>query len=69
MQQLVRYLNTHKSQIQIHNIKLKDSEKKITQLKDLFYNNKGVKDLSVKITLKEGAQIIQQKGRPQPIHL
>ena len=52
---------------QIHNIKLYDTETKITQLKseikDLFYKKKEIKDLSVKSNLKEGAQTIQQKGR------
>ena len=60
-------------QRQLHTIKLDDTEKKIAQLKnefkDLFYNNKEIKDLSVKINPKEEAQIIQQKGRPIPIHL
>ena len=36
------------------------------EFKDLFYNNKEIKDLSVKINLKERAQIIQQKRRPIP---
>ena len=48
-------------------------DKKIIKLqkdfKELFYNNKEIKNLSVKVQLKEGAQIIQQKGRPIPIHL
>ena len=46
--------------------------KKVKQLvpfSDLFYNNNEIKGLEVKIKLKEGAQIIQQKGRPIPIHL
>ena len=37
--------------------------------KDLFYNNTKIKNLSVKINLKKDAKIIQQKGRPVPIHL
>ena len=37
--------------------------------KNLFNNNKEIKNLSVKINVKAGAQIIQQKGRPIPIHL
>ena len=39
------------------------------EFKDLFYNNTETKNLSVKINLKEGANIMQQKGRPIPIHL
>ena len=50
-----------------------ETEKKILKLKnefkDLFYNNTEIKDLEVKIDLKEDAKIIQQKGRPVPIHL
>ena len=50
-----------------------DTERKTAHLKhkfnDLFYNNKEIKDLSVKINPKEGAQIIQQKRRPIPTHL
>ena len=59
--------------IQIHSIKLDITERRIIKIhngfKDLFYNNKEIKNLSVKINLKAGAQIIQQKGRPIPIHL
>ena len=36
---------------------------------DLFYNNKEIKNLSVKIQLKEGAQIKQQNRTPIQIHL
>ena len=67
------HLNAVNSEIQIHNVKMDDTERKTVQLKnefrDLFYNNKETKDLSLKINLKEGAHIIQQKGRPIPIHL
>ena len=38
-------------------------------MKDLFDNYTEIKNLSVKINLKEDAKIIQQKGRPIPIHL
>ena len=66
-------LNTTTDDIKIHNIKLDEIEKKILKLKnefkDLFYNNTELKDLEVKIDLKEDAKIIQQKGRPVPIHL
>ena len=43
--------------------------KQLVPFSDLFYNNNEIKGLEVKIKLKEGAQIIQQKGRPIPIHL
>ena len=50
-----------------------NTERKIIKLqndfKELFYNNKEIKKLSVKMNIKTGAQIIQQKGRPVPIHL
>ena len=50
-----------------------ETEKKILKLKneykDLFYNNTEIKDLEVKIDLKEDAKIIQQKGRSVPLHL
>ena len=45
------------------NLKLKN------EFKDLFYNNTEIKDLEVKVDLKEDTKIIQQKGRPVPIHL
>ena len=66
-------VNTTTDDIKIHNIKMDETEKKILKLKnefkDLFYNNTEIKDLEVKIDLKEDAKIIQQKGRPVPIHL
>ena len=66
-------LNSNNDAIQTHNIILDNTERKIIKLqndfKDLFYNNKEIKNLSVKMNLKTGAQIIQQKGRPIPIHL
>ena len=73
MQQLKINLNSNNDAIQIHNINLDNKERKIIKLqidfKDLFYNIKEIKNLSIKINLKTGAQIIQQKGRPIPIHL
>ena len=74
MQRLKINLNSNNdAAIQIHNMNLDNTERKIIKLqndfKDLFYNNKEIKNLSVKINLKTGAQIIQQKGRPIPIHL
>ena len=66
-------LNTTTEDVKIHNIKLDETQKKIQKLKnefkDLFYNNTEIKNLSVMINLKEDAKIIQQKGRPVPIHL
>ena len=35
----------------------------------MLYNNTEIKDTVVKINLKENANIIQQNGRPIPIHL
>ena len=73
MRRLGKHLNTYNSEIQIHNIQPGGTKEKIADLKnefkDLFYNNNGIKDLSVKINLKEGAQIIQQKTRLIPIYL
>ena len=73
MKRLEISLNTTNENIKIHNIRMDDTEKKILKLKiefkDLFYNNSEIKNLSVKINLKEDANIIQQKGRPIPIHL
>ena len=66
-------LHTTTEDVKIHNIKLDETQKKILKLKnefkDLFYNNTEIKNLSVKINLKADAKIIQQKGRPVPIHL
>ena len=65
-------LSSNNDTIQIHNIKLDNMERRIRKLqndlKDLFYNNKEIKKISVKINLKAEAQIIQ-KGKPIPIHL
>ena len=73
MQRLNINLSSNNEAIQIHNIKLDNTDKKIIKLqndfKDLFFNNKEMKNLSVNVELKEGAQIIQQKGRPIPKHL
>ena len=73
MNRLAITLNTTNEDVKIHNIKMDEVEKKTLKLKnefkDLFYNNTEIKNLEVKIDLKEGAKIIQQKGRPVPIHL
>ena len=59
--------------VKIHNIGMGETEKKIVNLKnefkDLLYINNEIKDLVVKINLEEDANIIQQTGRPIPIHL
>ena len=66
-------MSSNNDAIQIHNLNLDSTEIKLIKLqndfKDLIYNNKEIKNLSVKINIKTGAQIIQQKGRPIPIHL
>ena len=73
MQRLKPNLSSNNEAIQIDKIKLDNMDKKIIKLqndfKDLFYNNKEIKNLSVKVHLKDGAQIIQQIGRPIPIHM
>ena len=73
MKRLEITINSNTEAIKIHNIKMDDNEKRILKLKnefkDLFYNNTEIKDTVVKINLKENANIIQQKGRPIPIHL
>ena len=73
MQRLEINLSANHDAIKVHNIKLDDTERSIIKLlndfKDLLYNNKEITNLSVKVKLKPGAQIIQQKGRPIPIHL
>ena len=72
MQRLKINLSSNNEAIQIQNLKLDNTDKKIIKLQndfnDFFYNNKEIKNLSVKVQLREGAQIIQQKGRPIPIH-
>ena len=64
MQRLKFNLSSNNEAIQIHNIKLDNTDKKILKLqndfKDLFYNNEEIKNLSVKVQLEEGAQIKQQ---------
>ena len=71
MKRLGITLNTTTDDIKIHNIKMDETEKKILKLKnefkDLFYNKRKIKNLEVKIDLKEDAKITQQKGRPVPI--
>ena len=53
-------------EIKIHKIRLDESERKYIKLNnecnDLFYKKNAIKDLVVKVNLKEDANIIQQKG-------
>ena len=57
----------------MHNLKLDNADKKIRKLqndfKDLFNNNKEIKNILAKVHLKEGAQITQQKGTQITKHL
>ena len=71
MQRLKIKLSSSNDAIQIHNIKLDNTERRIIKLhndfKDLFYNKKDKKSLGQKKS-RAGAQIIQHKGRPIPTH-
>ena len=73
MKRLKITINSNTEAIKIHNIRMNENDKRTLKLKnefkDLFYNNTEIKDTIVKINLKENANIIQQKGRPIPIHL
>ena len=73
MKQLQVTISANTEEIEIHNIRLDEPEKKLinlkTKFKGLFYNNNETKDLVVKVNLKDDANIIQQKGQPIPIHL
>ena len=73
MKRLKITINSNTEAIKIHNIRMDNNDKRILKLKnefkDLFYNNTEIKDTIVKINLKENANIVQQKGRPIPIHL
>ena len=66
-------INSSFEAIKIHNIGMDENEKKILTLKNefkvLFYNNTEIKDMVVKITLNENANIKQLNGRPLQIHL
>ena len=73
MKRVKKTVKSNTEAIKIHNIRMDKNDKRILKLKnefnDLFYNNTEIKDTVVKINLKETANIIQQKGRPIPIHL
>ena len=66
-------INSNTEAIKIHIIRMDENDERFLKLKNefkyLFYNNTEIKDTVVKINLKENANIIQQKGRPIPIHL
>ena len=70
MKHLGMKLNIEKSNLQIQNIQ---EDPHITELKKqfgkLFHENKTVKGIEVDIQIKPDAKLIQQKGRPIPIHL
>ena len=60
--------NTESKKIQ--NITENDDETEIHKMfKKLFETNHTIKNMEIDIELKPGAKIIQQKGRPIPIHL
>ena len=70
MNQLGIKLDTEKSNLKIQNIQeipdVTELKRKVTKL---FHENKTVKGVEVDIQLKPDAKLIQQKGRPIPIHL
>ena len=70
MNQLGIKLDTEKSYLKIQNIQensdVIELKRKFTKL---FHENKTVKGIEVDIQLKLDAKLIQQKGRPIPIHL
>ena len=70
MEKLGITLETGKTAPQIHQIKEDPVVTKLkTKFKKLFNETHTVNGLEVKIQLKEDAKLIQQKGRPIPIHL
>ena len=70
MKKLGITLETGKTVPQIQQIKeYPDITSLKTKFKKLFSENHTVNELEVKIQLKEDAKLIQQKGRPIPIHL
>ena len=70
MEKLGITLETGKTAPQIHQIKDDPDVTKLKRkFKKLFNENHTVNRLEVKIQLKEDAKLIQQKGRPIPIHL
>ena len=61
-------LNTGKTGPQINQV-TEDPDITLKRKFKLFHEYYTVKGLEVKIQLKEDARLIQQKGRPIPIHL
>ena len=66
MEKLGRTLDTGETSPQINHVTEDCPREKIQKI---FNKNHTVKGLEVKIQLKEDAKLIQQKGRPIPIHL
>ena len=63
-------LQTTNTETIIHNIVSNEDEQEIKeQFRKLFNENETIKNIEVDIELKPGAKLIQQKGRPIPIHL
>ena len=70
MKKLVITLEIGNSVPQVHQVKEDPDVTKLkTKFKKLFNENHTVNGLLVKIQLKGNAKLIQQKGRPIPIHL
>ena len=70
MKQLGIELKKTESRNTINNIKEDEDEKEIkSKFVKLFNINHTIKNMEIDIELKPGAKIIQQKGRPIPIHL
>ena len=73
MQRLKIKVNSDNDGIQIHKIKLDNTEKRIIKLSERFQGlilqQQKNKNFIRQESLKKGAQIIQHKGRPIPTHL
>ena len=70
MKQLGIKLEMGKTNPKIHNVKEDpDTTELKRKFKKLFNENKTIKGIEVDIELKPDAKLIQQKGRPIPIHL
>ena len=70
MKKLGRTLETGKTVPQTHQLNGDPDETTLkTKFKKLFNENHTVNGLELKTQLKEDAKILQQKGKPIPIHL
>ena len=70
MKQLGIKLEMEKTNPKIQNVKEDpDTTELKRKFKKLFHENKTIKGIEVDIELKPDAKLIQQKGRPIPIHL